>query len=278
MEVLECAYNLEQKLLKQPLFYGHGTENAFDEACAMIAHVLGVRQLKNTSLNSWQLQQIHQLAQKRLDSFKPLPYLLGYTYFCDLKFFVNEQVLIPRSPIAEMINDRFLPYYTQPVKHVLDLCTGSGAIGIAIAKYLKCQVTCSDICTHALDVVQKNVSKHNLEKSVQIIQSDLFENITQKFDLIITNPPYVPKESYQKLPNEYQFEPQKALIADDNGLKIGNQIVNQAPKYLKNGGILVIEMGEVSDRFLNANKHTLWQEPVFENGGSGVLVSDFSAV
>ena len=262
------------------LHFGHGTDNARDEAAWLVLHVLGAP--LDGSFQEWgqdvgeaAAKSIQRLAEARCSNAAPLAYLLGLAWFAGFEFEVNPDVLVPRSPIAELILDGFRPWVEpQRVRHVLDLCTGSGCIGIATALRLpQARVDASDISVAALEVAARNVARHGVGDRVRLLQSDLFDSLPScRYDLIIANPPYVASEGMRQLPREYQAEPGLGLVAGADGLSVVLAILTEAPRFLAPDGILVCEVGESEDRLVAALPGVpfLWLE--FERGGSGVFV------
>jgi ribosomal protein L3 glutamine methyltransferase len=192
-----------------------------------------------------------------------------------LSFYVDERVLIPRSPIAELIENQFSPWIkSNQISNILDLCTGSGCIAIATAQvFPDAEITASDISPDALDVAKINLKKYNLENQITLIQSDVFENISpQKFDIIISNPPYVDQEDMDNLPKEYHHEPASALAAGSDGLDIVKKILSSAKNYLSDQGILIIEVGNSAEALIQQfpNLPFTWLE--FERGESEVFL------
>jgi len=198
------------------------------------------------TLTQEQQAKIISLTAKRVMDRTPLPYLLHESWFCGLKFYVDERVLIPRSPIAELIDTQFAPW-VQPnrVRKVLDLCTGSACIAIAIADIMPhVIVDATDISEDALAVAKINVDAYQLQKRVHLIQSDIFQNLeNEKYDVIVSNPPYVDAQDMTELPEEYHHEPELALAAGDDGLSIVKNILREAPHHLNPNGILICEVG-----------------------------------
>ncbi len=269
----------ESELLKGEAFFGHGTDNAWDEAVWLVLSALQrpVDQLINDAnklLNSNEIKKINYLIQKRIKNKKPLAYLTNQAWFCGLEFYVDERVIIPRSPIAECILNGFDPWLDiTSAKSVLDLCTGSGCIALAIAHYFPhLSVDASDFSQDALDVAKINRKNMDLEDRVNLVYSDAFRNIAEKkYDLIVSNPPYVDLPDYRSMPKEFCHEPEMALISGNDGLFVTNQILRQAKKYLSDQGVLIVEVG-------NSKKHLIdkWDLPFewidFEYGGEGVFV------
>ncbi|MBC53608.1 MAG: 50S ribosomal protein L3 N(5)-glutamine methyltransferase [Gammaproteobacteria bacterium] len=263
------------------LYYGHGTDNAWDEAVYLVFTVLGLpfgddthsRQLveqRQVSEPEW--QRIEALALRRRDERVPMAYLLGEAWFAGLPFHVDERVLVPRSPIAELILQQFQPLLADAPARVLDLCTGSGCIGIATAlAFPQAQVDLADISGDALAVAQQNIIRHGLQGRVNTVCSDLFAGIKGEYDLIVSNPPYVSAAEVAELPPEYQREPALGLLSDEDGLAIPLQILRQAASYLSPGGVLVLELGYtwslLDQRY--PQFPVTWLD--FDSGGEGVL-------
>jgi ribosomal protein L3 glutamine methyltransferase len=241
----------EKEFTQANLYFGHGTDNAWDEAVAILIYLLQLppnvqRDVLEQELSTEQSSQLLDLFQKRIKHKTPVPYLTQQCWFAGLPFFVDERVLIPRSPMAQLIDNEFRPWVEpKQVKNILDLCTGSACIAIACAHvFLEAHVDASDLSTDALDVAKINVVQHDLQDRVQLYQSDLFSKIPpKKYDIIISNPPYVDAEDMAGLPAEYQHEPELALAAGSDGLLLVHQILKHAKDYLKPDGILVVEVG-----------------------------------
>ena len=260
------------------IFFGHGTDNALDEAAELVTFILNINfsssdDISKRVITNHQWEEINKLALRRIETRKPLPYLTNQAYFCHEKFYVDERVLIPRSPISEMIQNYFKPWLNnKTAERILEIGTGSGCIAIAIAKYFENSlITATDVSRSALEVASINVKNFSFEKQIELIQSDLFENIQGKYNLIVSNPPYVPRTIMNNLPQEYAFEPTKALLAGDNGLDFIARILHDAPLFLEDDGILVIEAGVASIEMERQFKLPFkWID--FELGGEGVAV------
>lgn len=262
------------------LYFGHGTDNALDEAAALVLHSLHLppdlpRGWFESRLTEEERSKVLALMQKRIDERIPLPYLTGESWFAGMRFHVNQHVLIPRSPIAELVESGFEPWVdSEQVGRILDLCCGSGCIGIAAANYLpRVHVDLVDISDEALDVAEENIQEHGLENRVSTIKSDLFNSLGNgEYDVIVSNPPYVGRSEMLQLPKEYSFEPVLALEAEDEGLSIVAQILREAGKYLTPKGILVVEVGNSADALMQRYPDTpfLWID--FERGGEGVFL------
>lgn len=262
------------------LYYGHGTDNAQDEAWYLVCGALKLPfdldgRLLDGRLTEAERQQLEQLVERRISERVPVAYLVGEAWFAGLPFNVDERVLVPRSPLAELIDVGFQPWLgdVEP-EHILDLCTGSGCIGIACAfAFPEARVVLSDVSADALAVARSNIERHSLSDRVTALQSDVFAGLeAQCFDLIVSNPPYVDAEDLAGMPAEYQAEPALGLGSGDDGLDITRRILQQAAGHLNEGGLLVVEVGN-SGRALDEAFPELpltWVE--FERGGHGVFV------
>lgn len=264
---------------KAGLVFGHGTNNAFDDAKLLVLHAINLPwnlagEYAQARLTYNERSQITELFQVRIESRKPVAYLIGEAMFAGLKFYVNEHTLVPRSPIAELIEQGFEPWVeAEQVERVLDLCTGSGCIGIAALKTLPmARVDLVDISPQALEVAQRNIERYQLEDVAQVIESDLFSALVgQRYDLIVSNPPYVDQIEMDALPPEFQAEPALGLAAGKDGLDLVRRILAQAAEHLTEEGVLIVEVG-VSQYYLQQAYPELpfyWFE--FEHGGEGVF-------
>lgn len=262
------------------LFFGHGTDNAIDEAAALVLYALHLPHDLHASwfqsrLTAEERDRVLGLIHRRIEKRFPLPYLTGEAWFAGLRFTVNSHVLIPRSPMAELIESGFSPWLdAEHVGRVLDLCCGGGCIGIATAVYLPdSQVDLVDISTQALAVSEENIQEYDLSDRVHTIQSDLFKSLdSTRYDLIISNPPYVGAEEMAGLPQEYRHEPTLALHAEEDGLDIVKRILRDAPQYLAPDGILIVEVGNSASLLQDTypNIPFVWLD--FEKGGDGVFL------
>jgi ribosomal protein L3 glutamine methyltransferase len=261
------------------LFYGHGTDNAWDEIVYLVLSALHLppdlsSDLLNATLTTMERRYLCELIVRRIEERIPAAYLTQEAWFAGLPFHVDKRVIVPRSPIAELIESGFSPWLdNEDVTHVLDLCTGSGCIAIACAlAFPGSQVDAVDISKEALEVAAINAKKHHVEDHTRFIQGDLFDQVTGKYNLIVSNPPYVCEQEYVDLPAEYKHEPQLALEARQEGLEIVERILKKAKEHLLPNGVLVVEVGN-SQESLQAKYPDvpfIWLE--FERGGEGVFL------
>lgn len=262
------------------LFYGHGTDNAWDDIRSLILRSLALPYdidpiLLHSNLTQSEKDHLCLQLDKRINQRIPVPYLIHEAYFCDLPFYVDNRVLIPRSPIAELIKTQFSPWVdADNVKYILDLCTGSGCIAIACCEaFAGAEVHAVDISKEALEVAALNSQRFELEDQLTLIESDCFANVPElKYDIIVSNPPYVGAEEMNGLPEEYRHEPALALETAQNGLAIVNQILKEAGHYLSDNGILVVEVGNSEEALVEAYPTVPFFWLDFEEGGHGVFL------
>lgn len=263
----------------EQLFHGHGTDNAWDEARQLILGALHLPWEIADSYLDCRLEDDEQallceLLRRRIEERVPTAYLLGQTWFCGLPFIVDERVLIPRSPIGELIERRFEPWLAEQPARILDLCTGSGCIGIACAyEFLDAEVVLADISFEALEVANRNIEQHGLEERVYTVQSDGFEGLPgQRFDLIVSNPPYVDAEDFAEMPAEYHHEPALGLACGEDGLDLVRRMLAEAADHLTENGTLIVEVGnsQVHVQELYPEVDFTWLE--FNQGGHGVFL------
>ncbi|HHZ88772.1 MAG TPA: 50S ribosomal protein L3 N(5)-glutamine methyltransferase [Chromatiaceae bacterium] len=261
------------------LEFGHGTDNALDEAAALVLFALNLEHdlpppYLAATVTAVERGRILELINTRVNSRKPLSYLTQEAWFGGHSFYVDERVLVPRSPIAELIAQEFEPWFDQVEPgRILDLCTGSGCIGIACAHvFPDAEVDISDVSADALDVALLNIARHGLQKRVNAIQSDLYASVSGPYDLIISNPPYVDAQDMSVLAQEYRHEPQLGLIGGDTGLDLVDQILHQAPKYLSSRGVLVVEVGNSAEALVARYPDAPFLWPQFSHGGHGVFM------
>ena len=260
------------------LYFGHGTESALDDAVYLIYTTLGLDfdydfESGDRVLTDSELLELDKRVEQRVVQRRPVAYIVGEAWFCGQPYSVDERVLIPRSPIAELIQQRFAPLLKSTPESILDLCCGSGCIGIACAlEFESAQVDLADISNDCLAVATDNIRRHGTFDRVATIQSDLFSALAQnQYDLIVSNPPYVSQEEIDDLPAEYRHEPAMALLSEDEGLAIPLQILRESREHLKTGGVLVLELGYSAEALAGRLPEIpfLWLE--FSEGGDGVL-------
>ncbi|MCK4870641.1 MAG: 50S ribosomal protein L3 N(5)-glutamine methyltransferase [Gammaproteobacteria bacterium] len=276
-EIIDWAV---QRFDEADIYFGHGTDNAWDEAVNIARFVLKFplfadESILEKSLTIDEVQAIEKLVEQRIQKRIPAAYLTHESWFAGLEFYVDERVIVPRSPIAELIEQQFQPWINpDKVKRVLDLCTGSGCIAIACAHYFpEVQVDAVELSPDAFAVAEINVVKHDLCSRVNLLQGDLFAPVgAQKYGIIVSNPPYIKEEAVADFPQEYQHEPEMAFVAGKDGLQIVDIILREAAQYLTDDGILVVEVGScVGDLEAKYPKLPfIWLE--FERGGEGVFL------
>jgi ribosomal protein L3 glutamine methyltransferase len=261
------------------LHYGHGTDNPWDEAVALVRgflrlphdrmeFVLGAR------LTERERAQLLHLVETRVIQRVPVPYLTGEAYFAGRSYRVTRDVLIPRSPIAELIEAEFAPWVAAPPATILDLCTGSGCIGIACAhQFPSARVTLTDVDAAAVELARSNARAHGVADRIEVIESDLFEALDgRRFDLVVTNPPYVDEGDLAEMPAEFRHEPRLALAAGPDGLDLIRRILADAHRHLTPDGTLVGEAGASIGALLEAYPDLPFELPTLTRGGEGVFV------
>lgn len=261
------------------LFYGHGTDNSWDEIIYLVLSTLKLGPTLNSQWLDARLTQdertdIFRKIKQRINERIPVAYLVNEAWFAGLSFYVDQRVLIPRSPLAELIEQCFSPWIVPDnVSSILDLGTGSACIAIACAyAFPNAQIEAVDCSRDALEVSSINVMRHKLSSQVSLIQSNGFENIKGRYDLIISNPPYVDAEDFAQLPPEYRHEPTIALAAGTDGLDFIVQLLGKAKQYLKKDGLLIVEVGNSKPALIQRFPHLpfIWLE--FERGDSEVFL------
>lgn len=272
------------RALQNKIYFGHGTDNAWDDIWMLVSGSLSLPYdinpaiLEATVTDSEKKLLLKNL-ESRIEKNIPVPYLTNQAYFCDLEFYIDERALIPRSPIAELIKEQFSPWVEpEHVTRVLDLCTGSACIAIACCyAFPEAFVDAVDISDDALSVAKINQEQHGLSEQLELIKSDCFTNIAdRKYDIIVSNPPYVGRTEMQTLPEEYLHEPNLALECADDGLLIVKNILQHAKQHLNPGGILVVEVGNSEEALVNAFPEYPFTWLDFANGGQGIFLLTYS--
>lgn len=262
-----------------PLFFGHGTDNVWDEAVQLVMRSLNLPLENNTLFLDARLireerAMILDRIERRVNERVPLAYLLGEAWFMGMPFHVDERVLVPRSPIGELLENGLQPWLGDTeVNRILDLCTGSGCIGIGAAMvFEEAEVDLSDISDDALAVAESNIDLHDVRNRVRTVKSDVFENITGRYEVILSNPPYVDAEDLADMPEEYHHEPELGLAAGTDGLDIAHRILAKAADHLTEDGLLIVEVGNSWLALDQAYPDLPFTWLEFENGGDGVFL------
>jgi ribosomal protein L3 glutamine methyltransferase len=265
---------------RHQLLFAHGTDNALDEAFHLVLWALKLpgdlpATYLEATLTAPERAAVHALLSERIRTRKPAAYLIGEIQFCGLPFTVDERVLVPRSPIGEMIGRQFQPWLTVEPGRILDLCTGSGCIGIACAAaFPDAAVDLAELDAGALAVARANIARHGCGEQVQAYASDLFDGLPAgaRYELIVSNPPYVPTAEVDALGAEFRHEPRMALEAGADGMDIVERLLCQAPGYLTDDGLLVCEIGGSQQEFFARFPYLPVSWPEFERGGDGVFL------
>lgn len=262
------------------VYFGHGTDNPWDEAVAIVMHGLNLpfnlgNEIQQSRVTTSERKSVLELIRRRIEEKIPAAYLTNQGWFAGLPFYVDERVLVPRSPIAELIENSFQPWLgDKPAGRILDLCTGSGCIAIACAyAFEDAEVDAADISIDALAVAEINVAEHGLDHQVFPIQSDLFSNLQgQQYDLIVSNPPYVDAQDIADMPQEFTHEPPIGLASGEDGLQLTRKMLAESGALLNDGGILVVEVGNSMVQLMEQYPQVPFEWPQFERGGHGVFI------
>jgi ribosomal protein L3 glutamine methyltransferase len=264
----------------QGIHFGHGTTCAWDEAVCLLSFALDLppspgRSVLAQVLSMDEQLKIKALFERRISERIPAPYLTGQAWFCGLPFIVDQRVIVPRSPIGALIGERFQPWCkTQPIQ-ILDLCTGGGCIGIACAyAFQDAQIVLTDISADAIAVATMNIAGHDVGDRVTAVVSDLFAGLDseKRFDLIVSNPPYVDLDDLASMPEEYQYEPALALASGNDGLDFTRRLLREAEHYLTQDGVLVVEVGNSSQALGLAFPKVPFVWIDFDEGDGGVFM------
>ena len=260
------------------LWFGHGTDNAWDEALLLVMHGLHLPidskpDVLQARLTMDERREVMGLLERRFTERLPAAYLTHEAHFCGMEFYVDERVLVPRSPIGELIRNEFQPWLQVEPLAILDLCCGSGCIGIACAEaFPGARVDLSDISEGAVEVAQININRHDLNERVRAVQSDLFAGLDGfSYELIVCNPPYVDARDLAEMPEEYRAEPEIALGSGDDGLDFTRRLLREAANHLQPDGLLVCEVGNSWEALEEAFPQVPFVWPEFADGGHGVF-------
>jgi len=261
------------------LFYGHGTNNPWDESVTLVLQSLGLPFdtpdfILASKLVSSEKRMLAKRIMMRVNEKIPVPYITNKIVFCDSEYFVDERVLIPRSPIGELIEKYFEPWIVpEKVNNILDLCTGSGCIAIACSQYFPdAIVDAGDISPECIEVAEINRKKLK-QDNVAFYLSDLFDQMpNKKYDIIVSNPPYVDAEDFDEIPDEYHAEPKLGLTSGKDGLDLTRRILKQANNYLAVDGLLIVEVGNSAMALEETYPDTEFTWLEFERGGHGVFL------
>lgn len=280
LTINDCLRWATSRFREAKLFYGHGTDSAWDEAVHLVLQLLHLPldiddRILNARLTLNEREYIIRCIYRRVVERRPLPYLTHCAWFAGQPFYVDERVVIPRSPFGELISNYFQPWVElDKVTKILDLCTGSGCMAITCADIMpQASIVASDFSFDALEVARKNIHGHQKQGQIELVQSDLFVNLEgEYFDLIIANPPYVDASDYESMPAEFHKEPTSGLAGGQDGLAIVRRILRDAPYHLNPEGVLIVEVGNSQQALQETFPHVPFTWLMFENGGDGVFL------
>ena len=267
-----------ERFHKAGLYFGHGSDNAHDEAVYLLLHTLKLPldeldSILGRRLTAVEIESLEGIASRRVDERLPAAYLTREAWLGERRFYVDERALVPRSYIAELLRDELAPWVgdDQPIDKALDLCTGSGCLAILVAlAFPDAEVDATELSASALEVAKRNVADYGLQDRVHLSCGDLFAGLTGRYDLILSNPPYVNRESMENLPQEYRAEPRMALAGGEDGLEIVHGLLAQAGAHLNESGLLIVEIGHNRDVLEHAYPKLpfTWLET---SGGDGLV-------
>lgn len=263
------------------IVYGHGTANPWDEAVALVLGVTGLpdsQEVADVEIGREAAERVALLARRRIEDRVPVGYLVGSVTFCGQRFEVEPGIVIPRSPIAQLIEAGFRPWLTDDPRRVVDVCTGTGCLGILCAlAFPEAVVTLVDVDPAALALARRNVAHHGLEARVDVAASDLFADLDpERFDLIVSNPPYVNEADMAALPAEYRHEPVLGLAGGPDGLDLVTRLLQALPERLAPGGVFVCEVGASAPALLARYPEIPFIWPDLPDGGEGVFILEGS--
>jgi ribosomal protein L3 glutamine methyltransferase len=268
----------ERELEAGGIVCAHGTATCRDEAATLIYHALGVDHFDGASyarpVTPGERQRCEELVERRIRERMPAAYLLGEAWFAGLPFHVDRRVLVPRSPFAELIAMRFQPWLGHVERPaILEIGTGSGCIGIACAlAFPGSRVVATDVSAEALEVARLNVERHSVADRVTLIRADVYDGVDGRFDMVVSNPPYVAAADLAGMPPEFEWEPLGAITAGEDALAIVRRIVDGASRHLRPGGLLAVEVGGGMEALESAYPRIAFAWPEFERGGDGIAL------
>ncbi|MDX1588626.1 MAG: 50S ribosomal protein L3 N(5)-glutamine methyltransferase [Oleiphilaceae bacterium] len=261
------------------VYCGHGNDSHWDDAVQLVMQTLNLPMVENVQFLDARLvpgekDRLLERIERRVRERVPVAYLTGEAWFMGLPFFVDERVLIPRSPLAEFLAGEGEPWLAgRSPQRILDLCTGSGCIGIAAAlQFPEALVDLADVSGEALAVARRNIERYGLQDRVRTIESDLFDGISERYDLILSNPPYVDEQDLAAMPAEYHHEPLLGLASGPDGLELTRRMLDQAAGHLSPGGLLVVEVGNSGEALESSRPDLPLTWIHFQEGGHGVFL------